>query len=185
LRTHVCLFQIGRAPITFIRFLHQAIKPIILGLRAPVMGGHESGLYLLNLRNHHSPTCAVIPVTIPPIPYHLFTAVPDNLKNLKQQESAMQLPPDLAIPRSPPNRPAPRENPLMTQAKALEASFLSEMLGYAGVGKPLESFGGGIGEEQFGSFLRDAQAKQMVENGGIGLAEQLFRAMTKGQTNAG
>nr|WP_284323406.1 rod-binding protein [Cypionkella aquatica] len=73
----------------------------------------------------------------------------------------------------------------MVQARALEASFLSEMLNYAGVGKTPEGFGGGIGEEQFGSFLRDEQARQMVEKGGIGLAEQLFNAMTKGKNDAG
>jgi Rod binding domain-containing protein len=78
-----------------------------------------------------------------------------------------------------------KDSPMMVQAKALEASFLSEMLEYAGVGKTPEGFGGGIGEDQFGSFLRDEQAKQMVAHGGIGLAEQLFHAMTKGQNNAG
>jgi len=82
-------------------------------------------------------------------------------------------------------RKTPSDPPLLVQAKALEASFLSEMLGYAGVGKTPEGFGGGIGEDQFGSFLRDEQARQMVEKGGIGLAEQLFRAMTKGQNHAG
>ena len=77
------------------------------------------------------------------------------------------------------------DHPMLFQAKALEASFLSEMLGYAGVGKTPEGFGGGIGEDQFGSFLRDEQARQMVAKGGIGLAEQLFHAMTKGQDHAG
>jgi peptidoglycan hydrolase FlgJ len=72
------------------------------------------------------------------------------------------------------------DDPLMTQAKALEASFLSEMLGYAGVGAASEDFGGGIGEEQFSSFLRDEEARQMVAHGGIGLAETLFNAMRKG-----
>ncbi|MDB5666172.1 MAG: hypothetical protein JWS11_2715 [Cypionkella sp.] len=82
-------------------------------------------------------------------------------------------------------KPRPqKDGPLMVQAKALEASFLSEMLGYAGVGKTPQEFGGGIGEDQFGSFLRDEQARQMVEKGGIGLAEQLFRGMTKGQSDA-
>ena len=90
-----------------------------------------------------------------------------------------------AIPPLPPRRPASDTAPLMVQAKALEASFLSEMLGYAGVGKTPEGFGGGIGEDQFGSFLREEQARQMVEKGGIGLAEQLFHAMTKGQDHAG
>ncbi len=84
----------------------------------------------------------------------------------------------------PPLRKPSNDNPMMVQAKALEASFLSEMLGYAGVGKTPEGFGGGIGEDQFGSFLRDEQARQMVDKGGIGLAEQLFHAMTKGQDHA-
>ena len=92
------------------------------------------------------------------------------------------------IPATLPQRPSATqrndENPMMVQAKALEAGFLSEMLGFAGVGKTPEGFGGGIGEDQFGSFLRAEQARQMVENGGIGLAEQLFHAMTKGQDNA-
>lgn len=86
---------------------------------------------------------------------------------------------------TPPLRKPSNDTPMMVQAKALEASFLSEMLGHAGVGKTPEGFGGGIGEDQFGSFLRDEQARQMVEKGGIGLAEQLFRAMTKGQNHAG
>jgi peptidoglycan hydrolase FlgJ len=89
-----------------------------------------------------------------------------------------------ANPPPPPPLKPKSDPPLMVQAKALEASFLSEMLGLAGVGKTPESFGGGIGEDQFGSFLRDEQARQMVEHGGIGLAEQLFRAMTKGQNHA-
>ncbi|MDZ4392224.1 rod-binding protein [Cypionkella sp.] len=90
-----------------------------------------------------------------------------------------------SIPPMPPLRQPSAENPMWVQAKALEASFLSEMLGYAGVGKTPEGFGGGIGEDQFGSFLRDEQARQMVEKGGIGLAEQLFHAMTKGKDHAG
>ncbi len=79
-------------------------------------------------------------------------------------------------PFSPPS-PADRNAVLMTQAKALEAAFLTEMLGHAGVGTQSNSFGGGIGEDQFASFLRDEQAKLMVEKGGIGLAEKLFHAM--------
>lgn len=62
-------------------------------------------------------------------------------------------------------------------AEDLEATFLSEMLKSAGVGKTREAFGGGIGEDQFGSFLRDAQAKEMVRAGGIGLSETIFNAL--------
>ncbi len=67
-------------------------------------------------------------------------------------------------------------------AEKLEATFLAEMLKSAGVGKPPESFGGGVGEEQFASFLRQAQADNMVKAGGIGLAEALFNAL-KEQVN--
>jgi Rod binding domain-containing protein len=62
-------------------------------------------------------------------------------------------------------------------ATKLEATFLSEMLKSAGVGESRGDFGGGAGEEQFGSFLRDAQALEMARSGGIGLAEALFNAM--------
>ena len=75
--------------------------------------------------------------------------------------------------------PSARDAALLHQAKALEASFLSEMLGHAGLGDARDAFGGGVGEDQFASFLRQEQAKQMVEKGGIGLAEHLFRALSE------
>lgn len=68
-------------------------------------------------------------------------------------------------------------------ANELEAAFLAEMLKSAGLGKTPEGFGGGVGEDQFASFLREAQAKAMVEAGGIGLAEHVFNALVKGQAN--
>lgn len=72
---------------------------------------------------------------------------------------------------------------LMSAAKKLEASFLAEMLKSAGFGKSRENLGGGAGEGQFGSFLVQAQADAMVENGGIGLAQSLFEAL-KDNANA-
>jgi peptidoglycan hydrolase FlgJ len=75
----------------------------------------------------------------------------------------------------------PKNNPLREKAAQLETAFLAEMLGYAGLGAPQESFGGGIGEEQFSSFLRQEQAEAMVKAGGIGLTEMLFRAMSGGE----
>lgn len=72
---------------------------------------------------------------------------------------------------------------LMDVAKKLEASFLAEMLKSAGFGKSRESFGGGAGEEQFGSFLVQAQADAMVEIGGIGLAQSLFEALKDNESD--
>jgi Rod binding domain-containing protein len=65
----------------------------------------------------------------------------------------------------------------MDAAQDLEAAFLAEMLQSAGLGKTSEAFGGGAGEDQFGSFLIQEQAKQIVEGGGIGLAQSLFEAL--------
>ena len=67
-----------------------------------------------------------------------------------------------------------RDAALHDAARALEASFLSEMLKSAGFGKSRDSFGGGAGEDQFSSFLVTAQADEMVKTGGIGLSERLF-----------
>ena len=58
----------------------------------------------------------------------------------------------------------------LTTGQQLESVFLAEMLKISGVGKAPETFGGGAGEDQFASFLRDAQAREMVRAGGIGLA---------------
>lgn len=79
------------------------------------------------------------------------------------------------VANSPLRAPA---NPLREKAAELETAFLAEMLGYAGLGAARDSFGGGIGEEQFSSFLRQEQAEAMVKAGGIGLTEVLFRAMS-------
>jgi Rod binding domain-containing protein len=65
-------------------------------------------------------------------------------------------------------------------AQELESAFLSVMLKDAGVGRPLSGFGGCIGEEQFGSFLRDAYAAEFAKAGGIGLAETIFRSLAGG-----
>lgn len=86
---------------------------------------------------------------------------------------------DLPPPRHAPTLPdyINTDEKLRDAAQKMEATFLAEMLKSAGVGAPRETFGGGEGEEHFASFLRDAQAEEMVKAGGIGLAEALFEAM--------
>ncbi|MCF2871619.1 rod-binding protein [Octadecabacter sp. G9-8] len=81
-------------------------------------------------------------------------------------------------PTSPAIPPSPaRAERLMDVAQSVEAQFLSEMLKSAGIGQTPEAFGGGSGEDQFSSFLRDEHAKQMTQAGGIGLAQALFDSM--------
>ena len=77
-------------------------------------------------------------------------------------------------------RPAAADaEPLRQAARSLEAVFLSEMLKAAGFGEARSAFGGGAGEEQFASFLRKAHAEALTEQGGLGLAEAIFRSMTE------
>ncbi len=70
---------------------------------------------------------------------------------------------------------------LFEKAKELETAFLSEMLAHAGLGESPEGFGGGIGEDQFASYLRNAQARMIVEKSGIGLAQTIFESLAKSQ----
>jgi Rod binding domain-containing protein len=110
------------------------------------------------------------------IGYHLFTATRHSAENPPQPENPM-LPPVPAIPASADHQS--RRDLLMSKAQDLEAAFLAEMLSHAGLDEMEGDFSGGLGEAQYASFLREAQAKAMVEKGGIGLAERLFQSMTR------
>lgn len=88
--------------------------------------------------------------------------------------------PPITLPAQPSARPGP-ERQLMEKSKELEAAFLAEMLSFAGLGAAEGSFAGGVGEEQFASFLRAEQARLMVDRGGIGLAEQIFQSLLEKQ----
>lgn len=77
----------------------------------------------------------------------------------------------------PASRPPPSTEALRQVSRELEAAFLSVMLRETGAGAPRDSMGGGIGEEQFTSFLTDIHARKMAETGGIGLAEIIFRSL--------
>lgn len=72
---------------------------------------------------------------------------------------------------------APKQTAMRAAAVELEASFLAEMLKSAGLGQTRDAFGGGAGEDQFGSFLIREQARLIARAGGIGLAETLFNAL--------
>ena len=78
-----------------------------------------------------------------------------------------------------------RAEVLQAKAEDLEAVFLSEMLAHAGMGEQKGAFSGAEGETQFTSFLRQEQAKAIVESGGIGLAESIFNAMVRAESGGG
>jgi Rod binding domain-containing protein len=83
--------------------------------------------------------------------------------------------------RAPSGLPTTRVATLRQAAQELEATFLAEMLKSAGMGQSRDALGGGIGEDQFGSFLVGAQARAMVKAGGIGLAESIFKALMEAE----
>ena len=92
------------------------------------------------------------------------------MPNLTTTHQATTAPPKL--------QPTTQDAAVRDAANKLEASFLTEMLKSAGLGKSREGLGGGgAGEDQFSSFLVRAQAEQITEAGGIGLAESLYQAM--------
>ncbi|MFC6688322.1 rod-binding protein [Jhaorihella thermophila] len=66
---------------------------------------------------------------------------------------------------------------LRQAATEFEAAFLAEALKSAGLGKSRSDFGGGVGEDQFQDFLVRAQADELARNGGIGVADIVFRAL--------
>jgi Rod binding domain-containing protein len=73
---------------------------------------------------------------------------------------------------------APRaEQAARAAAEAFEASFLAEMLRYSGLNAMPDGFGGGAGEEAFGSLLTDEYARLIAARGGIGLAERVFEIL--------
>ncbi|WP_439104406.1 rod-binding protein [Celeribacter marinus] len=72
-----------------------------------------------------------------------------------------------------------RTDQLRDASQKLEAGFLAEMLKASGFGKTPDAFGGGTGEDQFTSFLVQAQAEKLVEAGGIGLAKHIFQALVE------
>ena len=72
-----------------------------------------------------------------------------------------------------------RSAQLMQKAQELETRFLSEMLAHTGLDAQTGAFNGGIGEDQFASFLREAQAKAMVDRGGLGLAQSIFQNLVR------
>lgn len=75
--------------------------------------------------------------------------------------------------------PAPGRDPAAAHeaARAFESAFIAEMLKYSGVNETPDGWGGGAGEDAFGSFLTEEYARLIEARGGLGLAERIFNAM--------
>lgn len=78
---------------------------------------------------------------------------------------------------TPDTRAALPDSAKVAIAREFEAVFLAEMLRAAGAGEGATIFGGGVGEDQFSSFLIDEYARKMAARGGMGIAEMALRGM--------
>ncbi|MEM9421426.1 MAG: rod-binding protein [Pseudomonadota bacterium] len=69
-----------------------------------------------------------------------------------------------------------RDAALRESAKAFEATFIKQMLDTAGFADAFGS-GGSATTESFASFVLQEIADDMVEKGGFGLAEDIYRQL--------
>lgn len=71
-----------------------------------------------------------------------------------------------------------RDSELWELAQSLESTFLKEMLSQTGLDSGA-TFGGGLGEEQFKSFLTETRAEALTQSGGIGLAKAIYETLVR------
>ena len=107
----------------------------------------------------------------------MFTVTAARIRQRSQLRKGKDMQVSSNVPGQGPLKAPDQDAALRQAAEKLEASFLAEMLKCSGVGETSESFGGGPGEEQFASFLREAQADKIAQAGGLGLAEVIYQSL--------
>ncbi|GLQ07411.1 rod-binding protein [Sneathiella chinensis] len=71
---------------------------------------------------------------------------------------------------------SPRQEAASLAAQEFEAFFLSQFLNHMSAGIETDStFGGGESEKIFRSMLNDEYAKSMSRQGGVGIADAVYR----------
>ena len=70
-----------------------------------------------------------------------------------------------------------KDKAMKAAANEFEAVFLAEMLSHTSLADTSETFGGGAGEDAFGSMLTREWANQLTARGGIGLSETIYQAL--------
>jgi Rod binding domain-containing protein len=76
-------------------------------------------------------------------------------------------------------QPAPgtTDAELRQAAVDFETVYLADVLTRMGAAREPETFGGGFGAEAFQSLLNEAYAERIVERGGTGIAEMVYRQL--------
>ncbi len=77
-----------------------------------------------------------------------------------------------------------RNPELWHQAQAFEASFIAQALKFSGLDKAL-TLSGGQGADAFTGFVLESLAKDIVEKGGFGIAENIYQQSEKKIDEAG
>lgn len=94
--------------------------------------------------------------------------------------SAAQAPPPKPQPKQQPNQQVVQVDKARETAKAFEAMFLGQMLQFMTSGLDVDPvFGGGAGEKAFRSLLNDEYAKAISAQGGIGIADTIYREILR------
>jgi flagellar protein FlgJ len=89
------------------------------------------------------------------------------------------------LPMAPPNKTA-NPDKARVAAEDFEAVFLNSMFNHMFTGIDGEGpFGGGAGLGVWRSFLTDEYAKSFARNGGIGIADHVYRALLAQQEAQG
>lgn len=89
----------------------------------------------------------------------------------------MDVPAVSPLAAAPAAQKAARPDPLREAATRFEAVFLAEMFAHAGLGAAQQANGGGPGEEAFAGLLAREWAESVAKQGGIGLSENIYRAL--------
>ena len=80
-------------------------------------------------------------------------------------------------PDAPAQDRAARNAQLKEQAREFEAVFVSQMLKHAGLTEALNGSGNKFGGEAFSNMLTEQYAHELIENGGFGLTEEIYRQL--------
>ena len=72
---------------------------------------------------------------------------------------------------------AARDAQLREQAREFEAVFVSQMLKHAGLTEALSGSESKFGGEAFSNMLTEQYAHELIEDGGFGLAEEIYQQL--------
>ena len=115
------------------------------------------------------------------IPYQLFATKTDRrLPGGQMIEATSRTVSGPAQPSA--ETQSQRTEQLMATAREFEAVFVGQMLNYSGLTDAI-SGDSGFGGDAFSSMLTEQYASELIENGGFGLAEDIYQQLLQKEKN--